>query len=184
MENKTSRGRKAAASSYSSSQRRPATRRVLDAGGGSCSLATYMKQHLPSHSSVNVLAFDVGYNCGFHLACSERGQLMMQQSWFDKISVPDGSQDVVFHAQGLHHITPTTVERISLVYDNLLRPLRPGGFLHLSDGDAQHYGQLNGGMWSHVLPHWAQTNGLELVRMQKCTNHMQYLYRKPRRALW
>ena len=149
--------------------------RVLDAGGGSCSLASYLRGRDPSlYKRVAVLTFDVGYNCGFHFVCSERSTLSLQQSWHDPIAVPDESMDVVFHAQGLHHI-PRDERMTERVLAHLMAPLRRGGLLHLSAGDSPE----NSGLWRTVLERMASAQGYAILRKQRCTGHVQYLLRKP-----
>ena len=122
------------------------------------------------------MAHEPGYTCVFPYMCSERGTPLIAGGWFDHpgLHVPADSMDMVFHAQGLHHIPPGSDRATYFtVFDKFDHPLRPGGWLHLSDGN--YPGQTD---WMGYLREWAAKRGYVVHRKQDC-KHIQHLLQKP-----
>jgi len=130
----------------------------------------------PVYRRLSIMAHEPGYTCVFPFMCSERGTPSVAGGWFGHpgLQVPAESMDMVFHAQGLHHIPPASdAATYYTVFDKFDRPLRPGGWLHLSDGD--YVGEKD---WMIHLPRWAEMRRYTLHRKQAC-KHTQFLYQKP-----
>ena len=150
--------------------------RVLDVGGGSCALDQYFQAYLapmfPTYRSVVTMSVDVGYSCAYHLICSEKGSLALTGSWYELLPVPHA--DVVFHTQGLHHIDPAK-HTYDGVFDNIARPLRPGGWLHLGD----HTNAKNR-PWRTALKRWAAQRNYSILRDEPgCDGRHNFLFKKP-----
>lgn len=153
--------------------------RILDVGGGSCSFDEWLgrfEASRPVYKRLSIMAHEPGYTCVFPYMCSERGTPSIAGGWFDHpgLHVPADSMDMVFHAQGLHHIPPGSDHATYFtVFDKFDRPLRPGGWLHLSDGN--YHGQSD---WMGYLLEWAAKRGYVVHRKQDC-KHTQHLLQKP-----
>lgn len=155
--------------------------RILDVGGGSCSLDEWLgvfEASRPVYKRLSIMAHEPGYSCVFPFMCSERGTPSVAGGWLDKpgLHVPAESMDMVFHAQGLHHTAPGSDRATYFtIFDTLDRPLRPGGWLHLSDG--VYPGQSD---WMVYLLEWAAKHKYTMHRKQLC-KHRQFLFQKPAR---
>lgn len=178
--------------------------RLLDAGGGSCSLFLYLRAQFSESlifNKLQILGFDVGYSCAYLFKCSEMGAPALLQTWLKPIRVPNASFDMVVQSQGLHEIAP---DDITTVLDHLTRPLRPGGWLHLSDGYAKGggYESLNyramsngsfsgikctkahwhkegcGPGWAVVALSWLRKRNYTLFRAEEA-GHLMFLFQRP-----
>ena len=118
--------------------------------------------------------------------CAERGTPSISGSWYDhpNLKVPALSMDMVFHAQGLHHI-PRAADAATyhVVFDKLARPVRHGGWLHLSDGSPHmvaRYGTQ--GQWIRHLNSWADAQRARwaVVRNETCGVHQHVMLRRRR----
>ena len=169
------------------------TKRILDAGAGTCSLDATLRE-LGLRKSVLLVSFGY-YDCSMARVAAERGSLILDLDWTHRLPFcASCTFDLVFQAEGLHHVAlaepgdssgncaanmTRTDCRLSLwekSFDNFDAVLGCGGTLFVTDlrgtvfdrePATDGYAWIGPELprcWIHFGILWAQRHGYDTVR--------------------
>merc|ERR550537_1510917 len=144
---------------------------MVDAGAGSCSLALMLREK-NLMKKLNYFAFGF-YDESMARICAERGQVIMDWSWFNKLPVCSQCKyDLVFQVEGMHHIgqdcekktLQCVIPQWRQTMDNFDEVTKCGGFIHVGDNDCNKktnyfYDGDKKQCWAGFAIEWAKEKG-------------------------
>lgn len=133
---------------------------LLDAGGGTCSLAYVLRKEGLMSRLKPYVAFGA-YDCSMLRICAQRGTIEFQWDWLKPLPFCKTCQfDMVFQAEGVHHINGRNWER---TWENFMANVKCGGWLFVTDHPcvAREYFEIGGKKlcWRHSVKDWARRKG-------------------------